>query len=640
MSDDVASATLNLTIKAGEAAINTTIKVISELLNMLQRSQEHRMQMEKLNGTNPARYLNELKGGEVKMLDLLKNARKSGDTVSTLECGISRDDAKKIAEMAKEYGVPVAFTNSKSDKNIHLNVRSSDSKMLRQMMSDLMNDKISNQSQSIGNFKVNAWEIPYLTNELNKYNLNAQFGKTKDGEYFCMFEKADQKALLIARGEFIRKYNEVKKDFIVDKDEEGFFTLKDIHSGKEISFDDTKKSYNELTKEIQRELGYDENKAAIAAAKFGEENFEGEIKKDYFSNPQNETRDFVSNITFEDDDIYTIPYNCLRIVPKEDNMSRIVFASSEGRFAVIDPNMGRSEIENALKSQLGIDDAKELDSLASKAEKAILHYDIIDNKEKYHSEYSFNKSDFNMSDLNVVSNLKREEDGHTYTRSLPVDSLEIEIDRTGNDRFTVHSSAVHAEINEEQKYSKKIEKESISCGFSDKKKAIHELEQLFIAQGIPEASAERAAHDAFAKAESQEIERRASIVEVKTSVSEYYSDDLAVEVTVLSGGKTATIDITDPDKSADKLAAAFDISDDKAENMVKNIGRDLSARQHETLSKRGYDCDDWTVAEASYVIGKIAKNGWEIPEGMEPGKFDIEDVRAEISENIKSIGGR
>ena len=147
----------------------------------------------------------------------------------------------------------------------------------------------------------------------------------------------------------------------------------------------------------------------------------------------------------------------MRVVPKEDSIQRIVFADNEGRFAVINPNMKTSEIAEELKNQLCINDKKEIDSLVGKAEKAMLYYAKREDATRYSSEYNFTKTDFDLSDIDTISGMRRETDGHVYTRELPLDSLNLKIERNGKDGFTVKSDAVHIETNESKELSKSIE---------------------------------------------------------------------------------------------------------------------------------------------------------------------------------------
>ncbi len=377
MSDEVTGATLQVATKAAESGlhmIDRTIDLIAKLLQILAERERNRQNSRdnSVNSTN----LTGIKTGEVKIRDLVADARKNGDTLSTSEQALTNEDRKYIMKKAKEYGIPVAFTGAKGKDNLYANVRTSDLPIFQRICTDMMKDKLAERPQELGNFKVKEWEMPFIINELNKHDLSAQFGKTRDGENFCLYEKADEKAIHIARNEFVRKCSELEKEFTFDRDEQGNFTLKDLHSGREISFD-TIPTQSELSSQIQETFGYDENKANIACAKFGEECLEGQQKQQFFSqDTQKEFANIDANIQVEGESIYTKEFSCWHLTPKTDHVPRIVFRSNEdGKFCVLNPEkMTRKQMAMALRNDLGVKNVKQLQALVDKAEKVSDYY--------------------------------------------------------------------------------------------------------------------------------------------------------------------------------------------------------------------------------------------------------------------------
>ena len=248
------------------------------------------------------------------------------------------------------------------------------------MCTDLMKDKLAERPQELGNFKVKDWEIPFITNELNNYDLSAQFGATKDGEKFCLYEKSNEKAIMIARNEFVKKCDELNSNRTVTKNED-FFVIQDKHSGKEISFEDVP-SREELSEQIQKSFGYDKNKADIACSKFGEENLQGEEKKKFFSkNPQNNFSKVDTNITLQNESIFTKNFTCWRVTPKSDSVPKIVFQDDNGKFAVLNPEkMTKAKMADILQKSLLISDKKTIEALIDKAEKVSDYYSRQDEK--------------------------------------------------------------------------------------------------------------------------------------------------------------------------------------------------------------------------------------------------------------------
>lgn len=114
--------------------------------------------------------MTDIKPGEVKIRDLIADAKKNGDTMSASEQGLTQSDKKIILKKSKEYGISVAFTGSEQKDNLYTNVRTSDLPILQRICTDMLQDKIAERPQKLGNFKVQKWEMPFIISELNKHN--------------------------------------------------------------------------------------------------------------------------------------------------------------------------------------------------------------------------------------------------------------------------------------------------------------------------------------------------------------------------------------------------------------------------------------------------------------------------------------
>lgn len=222
MSDDVAGATLQVSMQAAEKSIELGSKIagktFEDVAKIADQTFDDIAKLLKYLGhlivqkTN----LSDISSGSVSIKKLVKSARENGDTLSTSENAFNKDDMKIIEKMAKKYGIPIAFTGDK--ENNYANVRTSDLPIFQRICTDMMKDKLAEKPQELSNFKVKEWEIPFITSELNNYDLAAQFGTTKNGEHFCLYEKADEKAIMIARNEFVKKCDELKENMTVSKD--------------------------------------------------------------------------------------------------------------------------------------------------------------------------------------------------------------------------------------------------------------------------------------------------------------------------------------------------------------------------------------------------------------------------------------
>ncbi|MCM1315621.1 MAG: hypothetical protein NC205_01310 [Prevotella sp.] len=571
MSDEVAGATLQVSMQAAEKSLEIGQRVVDSVIDNIAKLLQAISAKEKQK--NPkSTDLSEIKSGTVSMAELVKNAKKSGDTLSTSENALTKDDMKKLSKMAKSYGIPIAFTSDKHKENNYANVRTSDLQIFQKMCTDLMKDKLAERPQELGNFKVKDWEIPFITSELNNYDLAAQFGVTKDGEKFCLYEKSDEKAIMIARNEFVKKCDELNTNMTVTKNE-NFFVIQDKHSGKEISFENVP-SREELSEQIQKNFGYDKNKADIACAKFGEENLHGEEKKKFFSkNPQNNFSKVDTNITLQNESIYTKNFTCWRVTPKSDSVPKIVFQDENGKFAVLNPEkMTRAKMTDILQKSLLISDKKIIEALVDKAEKVSNYYSKQDEK-NFSFDYKFSESDFDMTNPEIVSGMIRtDENGNTFTKKLPIDSISNDIQRTGKDEFIVQSTINVLEFDQNENEHISSDTQQLLLSFSDKKNALHQLTELYKKQGIPEDVAKQISKEVFAKAESQSAEKVLNIEEIRV---ETQAEKNETKVIVKSGNKSEEVEISDPEKAINEISEKFEVSPETAENVIEKVQENI-----------------------------------------------------------------
>ncbi|MBR3629122.1 MAG: hypothetical protein IKN55_01440, partial [Oscillospiraceae bacterium] len=327
MSDDVVSVTLSVTQTAAQTgghAVDKTIDMIAKLLDTLmndskQRASERaakRAAKQEAKATKPK----DIKPGTVSMKELVRNARQTGDTLSTAEQGMTKADRQFIAKKAKEYGIPVAFTGSKGKDIYYASVRTSDLPVFRQICTEMMQTKMAERPKALDNFKVNEWEVPFLTAEMKQLGVAASFGKTKGGESFCLYEKRDEKAIMAARDAFVRKCSEIEQNMQFSRDDDGFFHIQDSRTGQELTFDELP-AREILSAQMQERFGMDENKANIACAKFGQELLQGQEKQRFFSdNPQDAFSRVDANITVEGEAVAAKAYDCWRLTLKTDDV--------------------------------------------------------------------------------------------------------------------------------------------------------------------------------------------------------------------------------------------------------------------------------------------------------------------------------
>ena len=629
MSDDVSSATLQVSMKAAEQTIETTGHALDRMLDQIAKLLQALSAKKAANKNLKATDLTDIKPGEVSVRELITSAKQTRDTLSTSEHGLTAADKKIILRKAKEYGIPVAFTGDKGKDNLYANVRTNDLSIFRQICTDMMKEKLAKRPEELGNFKTQEWEIPFIAAELNRHDLSAQFGKTNGGEHFALYEKADEKAILIARGEFVRKCNELQNQMSVDKNENGFYTIKNLHTGREVSFDESM-THTELSRQLQQQFGYDENKANIACAKFGEENLQGEERQQFFSNnPQNDFSKVDSNITVEGENILVKPYDCWRITPKSDRVPKIVFRDADGNLAILNPEkMTHKEMSAALQNGLKITDAETLSALTDKAERVADYYAGQEIDYFTHNR-DFTKNDFDMTNPEVASGMLRTDaHGHTLTKTLPVTELSNNIERSDKDKFTVVSIAQSVETDQQGVNYPAFDRQELVLSFSDKKNALAELTAAYRKQGVSQHIAAQMAKEVFAKAEAQSAEKVLQIEEIKLDTPHYKSAVTTIDVKC--GTKTESIDITDADAAKAELMKKFNVPEATAACTLDKAHEMVTEREEQVLRKFGFrDVEKWTMEEAHDMISELEKNHWTVPEGVTPEEYVPERLQHE-----------
>ena len=542
MSDDVSGAVVGMSSQVAQKGVETAqhvvdkaIDAIARLLEILRSREDFKLRKD---GDVKSSDMTDIKSGKVEIKELIENAKKTDDTLISTP-GQTKNDVKFIEKKCKEYGIPFAVTNKKGEDCHTVHVRGSDKDIFAQICTEKVQDNIAIRSDKLGNIVVNKWEMEGLQNELLKHDLPASFAQTKDGEYFCLFEKEHEKAVKMARNEYIRKHGEVKNDFTVtrNQDVDGFCTLKDEKSGKEISFDELQ-SRTELSEMLQNEFGYDENKANIACDKYAEglpENVRGR----FISNdPHLEFSDIQNHVELKGENILVKDYNCLRVTPESTGVPCIVFCDENNKFAVLNPeSMSKSEMVAEIKNSLGVSDENTIAALVDKAEKV--------------NDYYVKQNDKNFT--------------HTTTNIERLDKSTFEVSESNRDL-------------------------KLTLSFSDKKKAISELTEMYKSQGLSERDSKQMAKEVFAKAKAQSAEKVLQIEEIKVakqgaeSHGTPKSDAMESVITVKYGGKSKEFKFDgDRDKVETEIAKEFDVSKKEAEKLLDKAVGKISEDNKNTL---------------------------------------------------------
>lgn len=500
-----------------------TIDAILKLLNTLSEMNRAR-KANKVKSTN----LTGIKAGLVDIDKLQQSALRNNDTISYSKNGITLEDKKFLEDYAKKNNFPIAFIKGSKDC-YYPAVRTSDSSLLELGCTEMIKEKIATRPQELGNFKLKSWEQTFMTAELNKYNLSANFAKTKDGQVLCIYEKADEKAIMIARDEYLNKVNKLNSEFSFEKDENGMYSIKELRSGNQVSFDEIP-SRSELTDMLKDKFGFDDNLAEMASAKFGEEQLLSEDRDKFFADDvANNFSDIESNVSVEGEDVLVKPYDCWYLTEKGNQKSSIVFQNSNGDIAILRSNMSRKEMKHTIEKSLGISDKKEIEALTDKAYK-VSRYFQQKQQGLYNAECKYNTADGKEMECKV--HIKR------------TDKSKAEIKVTSGDG----QSQTHI------------------INLRDKKNSKKELSDMFRKLGMSETIADRMAEESFKKAKTQSPD---SVV----TLNKIEKDNNIITADVTVNGKTSNIniDVSDKENSIDSIKEEFDIEESEAKAVFNEI---------------------------------------------------------------------
>ena len=647
MSDELAGATLNVGEKAVSATIDLSVKtvdLIAKLLHSIFKEMEERnrlksekqiadMKMKAEYGVSSSDMTN-IKSGEVSTNKLIKNAKETFNSVVYLNDGVNEADKKFITQKAKEYGIPVAFREMNNTN--YAMIRECDKNTYQQICTEMIEHKISQPDKAYHNFLCQKWEMPYLSNELNRFNLGAQFGTTKDGKTFCIYRKEDEQAVRIAHGEYLRKHNEIVHDIKFDDN-----IIRD-NNGHECVYEKGM-SHSELAERVREKFNFDNTKTEMLCARFGMEKLTGEERKEFFDdNVQRQFSKIQNNINVKEESPYCTPYTCLRVKPKTDEVNKIIYMDKNGNFAILHPEkQSNKSMKKILNEELHITDKKTLDALIDKCRSVSNYYNAEEKiANKSHSK-EFSTADFNMSDPEQMKNMRRVDDnGSILTKKLPVISIDTDITRNDKNNFKVLSEAFYNEYDESGNEISHSEKKELVLSFDNKLTAMEQLRDLYVKQGASQETASEMAKTVYEKAEAQNAEQIVNIEEVKAE--KFFDSDIprtsTAEMALNYGDKSATVKLSDTEKAKKEIMDSLGLNEEMAEAAIDSGTTAMSFKQESKLQEFGFDTENLTRKDADYLLDKISKNHWEVPSDIKPSDYvpftDRADNKVDTSINF------
>lgn len=601
--DEVTSATISVAAKSADIAIKS-VDLIFKLLQALARTSETKLRLEEAKEARKARKQAtvtskditkaiSLKGGEVDLKNLLKNAKYNHDTVIPISDGLTDSDKKFINTQAKKFDVAIAF--DKKDGLFYPIIKGQDKEVYKHICTDLIKNKLANNAtKEYTNIALQDWEVPFTSELLNKYNISAQFGQTAEGHHFCLYQTADDAIVKLARNEFKRMHDEVKAIDISEN--EDFFIVQD-KNGHSVKFVKTDlPDSDNVTESIQKEFNFDETKSKLLSARFGENYLSGEEKEKFFSNDiKSKFSSIKTDCVLEGESVLVKPFDCLRVKPKTDDIPKIVFTDEKQNFVVLHPErMNNKTMSSLIEKELGIKDDRIKNALVDKARAVSSYYDNLENNRNY--SYDILKSESKTSPYKVENN----------------------IERNDKDTFTV-SSSFHSYDDKNNISTSK----PLTLSFSNKTEAISELKSLYMKQGIDEYSASHMAKECVKRAESQSAD---SIVQLESVKAEkFFGSDISsiksADIELAMGDKKKIVSLSDEAKAKKDIMESFGVDEETAEATLETATREMSHKQKSKLQEFGYNTDKLNVYDADFLLERISKNHWKVPDNIKPGVY-------------------
>lgn len=619
MGDEVTSATLNVGMHFATKTIDVIAKLITSLAHIVQDS--HRASLARQNSRQNVTSKDiSLGGGEVELTELIKNAKKNRDTVIPIKDGLTENDRKFVLSKAKQYNLPVAF--EKKEGLYYPIISGQDKEMYKHICTDLIRNKLADnaETKAYSNFGLQDWEVPFTNEIFNKYNVSAQFGKTADGQSFCLYNNADEAIVKIARNEFKRMHEEVKTISI--DDDADYIALTDKNGHKVSVVKSDLPTYDELTELIQTKFNYDETKAKLLAARLGE-SLSDEDKTEFFNEDiRSKFSSIKTECVLEGESVLAKPYNCYRVKPKTDDIPRIIFVDDKNNFVTLQPERMNNERMKALIGQeLGIKDERIANALVDKARAVSHYYNSVENSENKNYSYDIEKNG-NYSYKGIVKANVSE------TVHIPY-KVDNRIERNGKDTFTV--SADFHRYSDENSIEKSL---PLTLSLTDKATAVEELKSLYTKQGIGEYTAAQMAKECIKRAENQSADNVVQLESIKAE--KFFDSDISsiksAELELAMGDKKKIVSLADAATAKNDIMETFGVSDEEAEAVIETGTREMSDKQRSKLQEFGYDVDKLDVYDADYLLDNISKNHWQVPAEISPEVYVPKAESVEVPE--------
>jgi len=513
-------------IRAMTETTNNALRLLLELMRRRNRNAPFLPRTEKPK---------ELEPGEVKHSDLLAAARKRGEVPAMKE--ISRDDLPTLLEKAKSYGISISVVDESKPNvfgivenappNVKVFYRASDSNIFEGIVHDIVKEKIDKHPDELKAAELNEWEVKAMQTELAENSVAVDIFRDKDGKYYCVYEKSDEKLFETSKRNLQKAHGEVVRDLGI-KEDGNLIILQDKKLGRQISFD---KNYamgeNELIDKLASSFDYDITKATMAAGKYADTL--SPDKQARFFDPLNEINT-ASQLHLEGESALFSDFGFYHINLKEDAIDRFVIMTPDGQAAALGVD---GAINKEILREIGVTDEKTVEAILDK------HKEI--------TEFYADRAK-GLREIEITSDSK------------------LAVERRSKDGFEIN-------IGENKR----------DFSFSDKQTAVEEMSVwLRDEAGLGFTASRAMANQAFDRAQSQSIYEAAPSVQPEITPPDFeINREIGGTFTVTFGEIVNRYGMSDKDGAISALQEDFNISSEKA-NAIFEKAAEQNALEEET----------------------------------------------------------
>lgn len=352
--DELASVALS----SSQKAIEIAAELVRMLASVAKTAAEKTVEL-----SSAARQPRELKG-EVARSELITESAQNASPIKSSSNFLAAD-AKKLAEKAKSYGIPVTLTGSEGGKQT-VEFLGRDASVVNQIIQELMQERLQSAPQDIKCFAVSRSNVAAIKEQFEQNGVECQFAQSANGKIYCLYPTAAKEAVSRIKAEYKAMQSDISEKFRAER-VNGVAVMTDDKLGKSISFVNEK---NEpLTREsvmetIQAQLKYSRAEAEIAANKFCDD-LALDKEKYLVGNKQLEQISALkTNIRFESDSAL-LKGTTFSAVSFKAGSGTHIFVEREGKGVVMSPaTMSAADMQRLCVSNLAMSEDQAQEAVA------------------------------------------------------------------------------------------------------------------------------------------------------------------------------------------------------------------------------------------------------------------------------------